>query len=60
MKNKLFNNFNLTNQEIEKIIKEFDGEIKTAVRKINGKPNQDYEQNIRYQIFRTLSKNKKI
>ena len=59
MKIEIFNNFNLTNKEIEKIIKSFDKEIKTAVRKINYSPNQDYEQIIRLEIFATLSKNRK-
>ena len=60
MENKrLFNNFNLTNKEIEKILKEFDSEKKTAVKKITGKQNQDYEQNIRLEIFKSLSRNRK-
>ncbi len=60
MENKrLFNNFNLTNKEIEKILKEFDSDIKTAVKKITGKPNQDYEQIIRLEIFKSLSRNRK-
>lgn len=60
MENKrLFNNFNLTNKEIEKILKEFDSDIKTAVKKITGKQNQDYEQNIRLEIFKSLSRNRK-
>ena len=58
MENNLFNNFNLSNKEIEKILLDFDSEIKTAVKNITGKSNQDYEQIIREQIFRTLSKNK--
>ena len=60
MEKKLFNDFTLTNEEIEKILFVFDKEIKMAVKKINGKPNQDYEQIIRLQIFKTLSKNRKI
>ena len=60
MENKiLFNEFNLTNEEIEKILKDFDNEIKKAVKKINGSENQDYEQNIRLQVFKSLSKNRK-
>lgn len=60
MENKLlFNNFNLTNEEVEKILKEFDSDIKTAVKKITGKANQDYEQIIRLEIFKTLSRNRK-
>lgn len=60
MENKLFNNFTLSNEEIEKILFGFDNEIKIAVKKINGKPSQDYEQIIRLEIFKTLSKNRKI
>ena len=59
MENKLFNNFNLTNDEIEKILSEFNQEIKTAVKKLNGKPNEDYEQIIRVEIFKSLSRNRK-
>lgn len=59
MENRLFNKFDLTNKEIEKILMLFNDEIKTAVRKINGKPNQDYEQIVRFQIFKTLSRNRK-
>lgn len=58
MDDKLFNGLTLSNEEIEKILKDFDKEIKDAVRKINGMPNQDYEQNIRIQIFKRLSKNR--
>lgn len=60
MENKrLFNNFNLANKEIEKILNEFDSDIKTAVKKITGKLNQDYEQIIRLEIFKSLSRNRK-
>ena len=59
MKNEMFNNFNLSNQEIERIINNFDKEIKKAVKKINNSANQDYEQIIRLEIFKTLSKNRK-
>ena len=40
----MFNNFDLTNEEIEKIIQKFDREIKIAVRKTNKTANPDYEQ----------------
>lgn len=58
MEDKLFNGLTLSNEEIEKILNDFDKEIKDAVRKINGSPNQDYEQIIRIQIFKRLSKNR--
>lgn len=58
MEDKLFNGLTLSNEEIEKILNDFDKEIKDAVRKINGSPNQDYEQIIRVQIFKRLSKNR--
>ena len=58
MGDSLFNGFTLSNEEIEKILNDFDKEIKDAVRKINGSPNQDYEQIIRIQIFKRLSKNR--
>ena len=59
MDNKLFNDFTLSNEEIEKILVKFDSEIKKAVKKISGIQNLDYEQIIRMQIFKTLSKNTK-
>ena len=59
MKNKLFNDFNLTNQEIEKILKEFDREIKISLYRLNGKIREDYEQLIKIEIFKALSKNRK-
>lgn len=58
MEDRLFNGLTLSNEEIEKILNDFDKEIKDAVRKINGSPNQDYEQIIRIQIFKRLSKNR--
>ena len=59
MKNKMFNNFELSNREIEKILKEFEEEIKIAIRKTKGKNDEDYEQTIKIEILRTLSKNRK-
>lgn len=55
---KHFNDYNLTNLEIEKIIKDFDGMIKKA-SKINGKVDEDCEQKIRFALFNKLSKNRK-
>ncbi len=59
MKSRLFNNFSLSNKEIEKILKEFQSEIKLAIRKTIGRNDEDYEQNIRLELFKTLSKNRK-
>lgn len=59
MGDSLFNGFTLTNEEIEKILNDFDKEIKVAVIKMCGSANQDYEQITRLQIFRTLSRNRK-
>lgn len=54
----MFNNFTLTNLEIEKILIDFDKDIKQA-SKINGKVDDDCVQAIRIAIFRKLSRNKK-
>ena len=54
----MFNNFSLTNLEIEKILLEFESEIKRA-SKISGIVDEDCVQAIRIAIFRKLSKNKK-
>ena len=59
MEDRLFNGFTLTNEEIEKILSEFDKEIKGAVIRMCGSANQDYEQITRLQIFKTLSRNRK-
>lgn len=53
----MFNNFSLNNLEIEKILLEFDGEIKKA-SKIAGKVDEDCVQTIRIALYRKLSKNK--
>ena len=41
----IFNNYTLSNEEIEKIIKDFRQDIKNA-SKINGKIDEDCEQKI--------------
>lgn len=56
--NDLFNNYNLTNEEIEKILTEFRPIIKNA-SKIKGKVNEDCEQKIMIAIFTKLSRNRK-
>lgn len=53
----MFNNFSLNNLEIEKILLEFDREIKKA-SKISGKVDEDCVQTIRIALYRKLSKNK--
>jgi len=54
----MFNNFSLNNDEIEKILLDFDSEIKGA-SKINGKVDEDCVQTIRIALYRKLSRNKK-
>lgn len=53
-----FNNYNLSNLEIEKILKDFEPTIRQA-SKINGKIDEDCEQKIRIALFNKLSKNRK-
>ena len=53
----MFNNFSLSNLEIEKILLDFDVEIKRA-SKIDGKVDEDCCQTIRIAIYKKLSKNK--
>lgn len=57
MENK-FNHYSLSNEEIEKILKDFQFYIKRAAT-INGKLDDDCEQKIRIAIFKKLSKNRK-
>lgn len=59
MTNKLFNNFNLTNEKIKLILLYFNDDITSTVLKKTGNVNEDYEQIIRLEIFKTLSKNRK-
>lgn len=56
--NNLFNNYNLSNDEIEKILKEFRTDIKRA-SKIDGKIDEDCEQKIMIAIYQKLSRNRK-
>lgn len=53
----LFNNYNLSNVEIEKIIKELRPIIKTA-SKINGKVDEECEQIIMITLYKKLCKKK--
>lgn len=56
--NNLFNNYNLSNEEIERILKEFRSEIKRA-SKVEGRINEDCEQKIMIAIYQKLSRNRK-
>lgn len=53
----MFNNLSLSNAEIEKILLDFDSEIKRA-SKINGKVDEDCVQTIRIAIYKKLSRNR--
>lgn len=53
-----FNNYSLTNAEVEKIIKEFEKEIQTNSI-FFGKIDEDCEQEIRIQIYKALTRNSK-
>lgn len=55
---KNFNNYNLSNLEIEKILKDLEHIIRQAA-KVNGKADEDCEQKIRIALFNKLSKNRK-
>lgn len=55
----MFNNFNLTDQEIIKIIDDYKNLInKNSV--INGELDEDLQQEIKLLIFKILSKNRKF
>ncbi len=54
----MFNNFNLTDEEILKIIDEYKNLI-TKYSMVEGKINEDIEQEIKLLIFKMLSKNRK-
>lgn len=53
-----FNNYNLSNLEIEKILNELEPIIRQA-SKVNGLVDEDCEQKIRITLFNKLSKNRK-
>lgn len=55
--NNLFNNYSLSNEEIEKILKDFRKDIKNA-SKINGVIDEDCEQKIMIAIYQKLSRNR--
>lgn len=54
----MFNNFNLSDEEIIKIISDYDGLI-VSKSMINYKFDEDLNQEIKIAIFRNLSKNRK-
>lgn len=56
--NNIFNNYTLSNEEIEKIINELRPEIRKA-SKINGKFDEECEQKVMIAIYNKLSKNRK-
>lgn len=58
MEDKRFNNYSLTDDEISKILKDFESVIIEKASN-NGKRNEDCEQEIRIQIYKALTKNRK-
>ena len=54
----VFNNYTLSNDEIEKILKNFRSDIKQA-SKIDGILDEDCEQKIMIAIYQKLSKNRR-
>ncbi len=54
----MFNNFNLTNNEIVKIINDYEPLIRKN-SEINNRFNEDLYQEIKIYIFKVLSKNRK-
>lgn len=59
MEDKKFNNYSLTDEEVTKILEEFKSDIRFNSI-IYGKVDEDCEQEIRIQIYRSLTKNRKI
>ena len=58
MEDNRFNNYCLTDKEVSKILKNFESVIiEKASNK--GKRNEDCEQEIRIQIYKTLTRNRK-
>lgn len=55
----MFNNFNLTDQEILKIMDNYKNLI-IRYATVDGKWDEDLEQEIKLLIFKVLSKNRKI
>ncbi len=53
-----FNNYSLSNKEVEKILKEFEKDIQTN-SVFFGKADEDCMQEISIQIYKSLTKNSK-
>ncbi len=58
MEDKKFNNYNLTNDEVSKIINNFENVIRIHTSKL-GKYQEDCEHEIKFQICKALIKNRK-
>ena len=58
MEDRKFNNYSLTDDEVTKILEEFKKDIRLHSI-IYGKVDEDCEQEIRIQIYKTLTKNRK-
>lgn len=58
MKNNKFNDFSLSEDEVLKILNDFENTIKSSSI-ILGKYNEDCAQEIRIQIYKSLTKNSK-
>ena len=54
----MFNNYSLNNLEIEKIILDFEDEMKKASKIVDGKINEKCIQEIRIALFKKLSRNR--
>ena len=54
----MFNNYSLSNLEIEKILIEFESEMKLASKRTLGRIDDECIQAIRIAIFNKLSKNR--
>lgn len=59
MEDTKFNNYSLTDDEVSKILEEFNNDIRLHSI-IYGKVDEDCEQEIRIQIYKSLTKNRKI
>ena len=55
----MFNNFSLSNQEIDKILLDFENRIREASI-VDGKYDDECAQAIRLAIYRKLSKNRNV
>ena len=53
----IFKNFNMTDDEVMEIIYTYDN-LLNKYSKINGKIDEDFKQEIKLEIYRTLTKNR--